>query len=113
MFHFTARPAFTAPVEVWEPGATAPQTFTGRFRALTRSETDALQGADVPAAEIPARNREWLEKIFEGWEDDLAVDGAALPVTHANRALLLDADWVRAAVTLAYLRGVSGAARKN
>lgn len=113
MFSFNATPTFTALVEVWEPGATAAQTFTGRFQAIPTAETERLQGAGVPVAQIAAANREWLRAIFVGWDDDLTVDGAPLAVTPANLEMVLAAPWVQSAVTLAYLRSVAGAARKN
>jgi hypothetical protein len=113
MFTFVARPVFTAPVEVIAPGETAPQTFTGRFQAQPLSETERLQSANMPVSEIAAANDAWLRLIFVGWEDDLMVDGAPFPVTPENIDLLLDAPWIRGALTMAYLRGMMAAARKN
>lgn len=113
MFTFNPRPRFTTTVTVREPGTTEEQTFTGIFQALPQDETERLQGRDVPADRIAEANREWLSKIFVGWEDDLFVDGAALPVTPENIDLLMSAPWVRSAVVAAYLRELSGFARKN
>ena len=107
MFTFVARPRFTAEVTVHQPGAAAPQTFTGQFEALPEEETEALQSPDTPRDKIAANNREWLNRIFVGWGDDLVVDGVPLPVTDANKAMLLGAQWMRSAVTLAYLPEIS------
>lgn len=113
MFTFVARPRFSAPVTVHQPGAAEPQTFTGQFEAMPEDETEALQNPDTPRDKIASNNREWLNRIFVGWGEDLVVDGLPLPVTDSNKALLLGAQWIRSAVTLTYLREVSGHARKN
>lgn len=113
MFTFNPRPRFKATVAVREPGAEAEQSFTGIFQVLPQDETERLQGRDVPPDRIAEANREWLAKIFVGWEDDLVVDGTALPVTPGNIDLLMSAPWVRAAVVATYLRELSGFARKN
>lgn len=113
MFKFVSRPHFSAPVRVLVPGVAEPQQFTGHFVAMTQSETEALQGASVPRERMAEANREWLERIFVGWEG--VVDDADRPIQFSaeTRAQLLDAPFVRQAVTLAYLTEVSGAARKN
>lgn len=113
MFTFVARPRFGATVTVHPPGGGEPQTFEGQFEALPEPETEALQSPDTPREQIAAKNREWLDRIFIGWGEDLVVDGKPLPVTPEAKAMLLGAQWVRSAVTIAYLREVAGASRKN
>lgn len=113
MFKFVTHPTFTAEVKVKVPGLAEPQVFTGHFMALPQSETEALQGAAVPAARVAENNREWLNRIFVGWEG--IVDDADRPILFSaeTRAELLEAPYVRAAVAITYLTEVSGAARKN
>lgn len=113
MFTFNPRPKFTATVKVREPGSDDEQAFTGHFQALPVAETEALQGAGVPAAKAEENNRIWLHRIFTGWGDDLVIDGMPLPVTEENKTLLLDAPWIRTAITRAYFIEIQGFARKN
>lgn len=113
MFTFDPRPTFTAPVTVHAPGAAGPQTFTAHFQALPDAETDVLQGAQVPADRIPESNRLWLAKILIGWEGITDDSGDLYLFSAENRDALLGSAWLRGPVTIAYLTGISGAARKN
>jgi hypothetical protein len=113
MFKFNPRPTFTQKVSFHVPGVAEKQEFTGHFQALPQSETDELQGPNVPQDKIGEFNRRWLERIFIGWEGIVDDAGELILFSAETRDVLLDAPWLRGAVTVAYLTGISGAARKN
>jgi len=98
MFQIPELHEFTWPVTVRKPvdgGNFESETFTGRFKIIEQSRADQLvtDGA--------------AEEFFIGWGEDVAgADGKPLPVTEANKALLLNIPYVKRAVHEAYLEAV-------
>jgi len=114
MFKFVPNLAFPAPVAVQVPGVAEPQVFTGHFVALPQSETERLQDPTADRATVKANNRAWLSAIFAGWGADLVDDDdRPVPVTDQVKGQMLDTGYIATAITMTYLREISGVARKN
>lgn len=70
--------------------------FTAEFKRLVQPEIDALFTSGVP-------NDREIVKLFVGWRDVKQPDGSDLPVSEANRTLLLAEPGVQGAVAKAWV----------
>lgn len=107
--------SYTCPVTVCKPvddGKFQKGTFKAEFAYLEQDEIDevlenARQGRD---------NADLCARAWVGWKSDLVdQDGAPLPYSEENKAMLLQIPYVRGAVLDAFVKSIGGegARRKN
>jgi hypothetical protein len=110
MLKRVAKPVFTHKIKVTRPveGGFTEESFTGRFRALKISESDAFnlmtrEGTD-----------DYLRAIFVGWGEDYVSEGGdPVPYSDVERDELIDDPCVRQAILTTYNAAMLGAKRGN
>jgi hypothetical protein len=110
MFDFQPNPTFAWPVRVVLPqadGGTKEESFTATWQAQPSDELRAFQAAH-PKGAVAAL----LEKALKGWSE-INVNGAALPYTPENVAMLADQPFIANALVASYWNALSGALREK
>lgn len=111
MLTIVRNPEFRAPVKVLVPsdGGQKESQFTARFRALTRSEESAFNAMSAESTD------DFLRSVVIGWEGLKQEDGSVFEFSDENLNTLLDLNYIRTALAMAYTSSVSGvkAARRG
>jgi hypothetical protein len=115
-FVLTTDHTYFWPVKVILPnparaGATMEQSFTVKFRALTRKQGDEFEAMilDLPTSEQDQRKHDFLKEIVLDW-DESVVDEAKSPVPFSSEALdqAMQMNWFLTAVYRAYSDSLNG-----
>lgn len=109
MFKLLQNPEFDHTVKVQLPvnGGHEAQTFTGRFRALSISDTEQHNTLTTEGT------NQYLRAIFVGWEGVSDDQGEPVQFNDANRDRMIDLPFVRMALLETYNAAMMGAKRGN
>lgn len=109
MFKVVKNPTFTATVKVSAPteGGVVASSFTGRFKALSISDTEEFNLLTTEGT------LNYLRSILIGWEGVADEEGQPISFNDAARDELLDIPFVRIGILNTYNAAMMGAKSGN
>lgn len=109
MFKLLQNPEFTHTVKVLTPvnGGHETQTFQGRFRVISITESDQHNTLTAEGTKT------YLREIFVGWDGVTDDQGEPVPFNDETRDRLIDVPFVRVALLETYNAAMMGAKRGN
>lgn len=109
MLKIIKNPEFTATVKVQMPvaGGHSDASFTGRFKVLSISDSEAFNMLSTEGT------TDYLRAILLGWDGVVDDDGTPISFNDESRDQLIDIPYVRVALLSTYNSAMLGAKRGN